>query len=212
MRQRYRYIPVYDIVREFGPSKTLALPAFHALTACDTTSAFFGKGKKTAWSVWQSLPEHTLPLRLLSSPNPTEEILITHKNVLERNVTQLNDVYEEGITTVDAARLYLFQHKGSDFEYMPPSSDVLHQHFLRVAYQSGHVWGNTLNKSPDPVSPTNWGWQQDTPDTAPTPVSTTIPIISMNFPELVMCHCKKDCKIPCKCCMHGRTCMVLCKC
>ena len=95
---------------------------------------------------------------------------------------------------------------------MPPSSDALHQHFLRVAYRSGHVWDNTLNKSPDPVSPTNWGWQQDTPDTAPTPVYTTIPIISMNLPEVVMCHCKKDCKIPCKCCMHGQTCMVLCKC
>ena len=51
MRQRYRYIPVHDIVRELGPSKALALPAFHALTGCDTTAAFFGKGKKTAWSV-----------------------------------------------------------------------------------------------------------------------------------------------------------------
>ena len=162
--------------------------------------------------MWQSLPELTLPLRLLSSPNPTQEIIRTHKNVLERFVTQLYGVYEQEITTVDAARLYLFQHKGSDFEHMPPSSDALHQHFLRVAYRSGHVWDNTLNKSPDPVSPTNWGWQQDTPDTAPTPVYTTIPIISMNLPEVVMCHCKKDCKIPCKCCMHGQTCMVLCKC
>ena len=110
--------------------------------------------------------------------------------MLERFVIQLYGVYEEKITTVDAVRLYLFQHKGSDSEHMPPSSDALHQHFLRVAYQSGHVWGNTLNKSPDPVSPTNWGWQQETPDTAPTPVYTTIPIISMNLPELVMCHCK----------------------
>ena len=61
MRQRYRYIQVHDIVRELGPSKALAQPAFHALTGCDMTSAFFGKGKKTAWSVWQSLPELTLP-------------------------------------------------------------------------------------------------------------------------------------------------------
>ena len=48
----------------------------------------------------------------------------------------------------------------------------MHQHVLRVAYQSGHVWGNTLNKSPDPVPLTNWGWQKETPDTAPTPVYT----------------------------------------
>ena len=79
----------------------------------------------------------------------------THKNVLERFVTLLYGVYEEQITTVDAARLNLFQHKGSDFEHMPPSSDAMHHHFLRVAYQSGHIWGNTHNKSPDPVPPTN---------------------------------------------------------
>ena len=95
---------------------------------------------------------------------------------------------------------------------MPPSSDALHQHFIRVAYQNRHAWGNTLNKSPDRLSLTNWGWQHETPDTAPTLVYTTIPIISMNFPERVMCHCKKDCTISCKCCMHGQTCMALCKC
>ena len=100
-----------------------------------------------------------LLLQLLSSPNPTLEMMIrSHKYVFERFVTQLYGVYEEKITTVDATRLYIFQHKGSDFEHMPPSSDALHQHFLRVAYQSGHVWGNTLDKSPDPMSPTNWGW------------------------------------------------------
>ena len=46
MRQRYRYIPVHDIVRELGPSKAFALPAFHALTGCDTTSAFLAKAKR----------------------------------------------------------------------------------------------------------------------------------------------------------------------
>ena len=146
---------MHGIVRELGPSKALALPAFHVLTGCITTSAFFDKGKNTAWSVWQSLPELTMPLWLLSSHNPTKEIIRTHKNVLERFVTQLYGVYEEEISTVDAARLYIFQHKESDFEHMPPSSDALHQQFLRVTYQSGHVWGNTSNKSPDPVSPTN---------------------------------------------------------
>ena len=52
IRQNYRYILVHDIVGELGPSKALALPAFHALTVCDTTSAFFGKGqgKKTTWA------------------------------------------------------------------------------------------------------------------------------------------------------------------
>eukprot|EP00745_Piridium_sociabile_P029611 TRINITY_DN48831_c1_g1_i5.p1 TRINITY_DN48831_c1_g1~~TRINITY_DN48831_c1_g1_i5.p1 ORF type:complete len:333 (-),score=65.80 TRINITY_DN48831_c1_g1_i5:455-1453(-) len=114
MRRRYRYIPVHVIARELGPSKAMALPAFHALTGCDTTSAFFGKGKKTAWSVWQSLPELTLPLQLLSCPNPSVEMVRTHTTMLERFVIQLYGVYDDDITSVDAARLYLFLHKGRD--------------------------------------------------------------------------------------------------
>ena len=89
IRQCYRYIPVHYIVRERGPSKAKALPGFHALTGCDKTSEFFGKAKKIAWSVWQSLTELTLPLQLLSSPNQTLEMIRTHKNVLERFDTAL---------------------------------------------------------------------------------------------------------------------------
>ena len=43
---RYWYIPVHTIAAHLGPAKSSALPAFHALTGCDTTSSFFGKGKK----------------------------------------------------------------------------------------------------------------------------------------------------------------------
>lgn len=113
----------------------MGLPAFHALTGCDTTSSFFGKGKKTAWAVWQSLPELTLPLQLLSCPNPTLEMITTHTAVFQRFLILLYGVTEETITNVDAGRLYLFLHKEKDFDHMPPSSDALHQHILRVAYQ-----------------------------------------------------------------------------
>ena len=32
---------------------------FHAFTGCDTTSAFLGKGKKSAWEAWKVYPEAT---------------------------------------------------------------------------------------------------------------------------------------------------------
>ena len=178
---------VHVIARELGPSKAIALPAFHALTGCDTTSAFFRKGKKTAWSVWQSLPELTLALQQLSCPNPSVDMIRTHTNVLERFVIQLYGVCDDDITCIDAARRYLFLHKGSDFENIPPSSDALHQHFLRVAYQSGHVWGNILDRAPAPVSPTEWGWQQDSPDSAPTRLHHN----SYNFEEIT-----RTCQLP----------------
>ena len=48
---QHRYIPVHTIAANLGPAKSSALPAFHALTGFDTTSSFFGKGKKTAWKL-----------------------------------------------------------------------------------------------------------------------------------------------------------------
>ncbi|XP_014676237.1 PREDICTED: uncharacterized protein LOC106816189 [Priapulus caudatus] len=39
------------------------------------------------------------------------------------------------------------------------------------------------------VSPTEWGWQQESPDSVPTPVYITIPTIS-DMPHLVTCQCQ----------------------
>jgi hypothetical protein len=42
-----RYLPVHDACHIQGPLVCKLLPAVHALTGCDTTSSFFGIGKKT---------------------------------------------------------------------------------------------------------------------------------------------------------------------
>ena len=91
------FFPVIVIAREIGPFKAMALPAFHA---CDTTSVFFCKGKKSAWSVWQSFPELTLPLQLLSCPNTSVDMIELTQP--ERFVIELYGVNH--ITSVDAAR------------------------------------------------------------------------------------------------------------
>ena len=210
--EHHKYIPVHVVAAQLGPSKAPALPAFHALTGCDTTSAFFGKGKKTAWAVWQSLPDLTFPLQLLSCPNPSLHLLSTHRDVLQLFVTQLYGVFDNDITTVDAARRHLFLHKGKDFLHMPPGSYALQQYLLKVAYQSGNLWGNMLTKAVEPGSVADWKWQQASLDSSPSPVYITIPILSNNLPELVSCKCESECKPPCSCCMHGQSCMILCTC
>ncbi len=43
-----RYIAAHQVAACLGSEKSLALPMFHALTGCDTVSAFVGHGKKTA--------------------------------------------------------------------------------------------------------------------------------------------------------------------
>ena len=47
----FRYIPAHEIVCNLGLLRSMTLPSFHSLTGCDMVSAFYGKGKKTAWGV-----------------------------------------------------------------------------------------------------------------------------------------------------------------
>lgn len=50
-----RYIPIHIIVKILGVDRSLALPFFHAITGCDTVSAFFGFGKETAFEIWKAI-------------------------------------------------------------------------------------------------------------------------------------------------------------
>ena len=40
-------------------------PYVSSFTGCDTTSCFFGKGKKSAWDAWKSFPDMTETFKLL---------------------------------------------------------------------------------------------------------------------------------------------------
>ena len=86
-----RYLPVHTIASTLGPDKASVLPLFHALTGCDTVSFFEGRGKKTAWDVWDVFPELTPALKELNAL-PQE---IDHSNsslvVIERFVLFLYD-------------------------------------------------------------------------------------------------------------------------
>ena len=57
--RNYRDIRIHTLYSDIGLLKSLALPLFHSLTECDTTSQLFGCGKKTAWAAWTSMPDLT---------------------------------------------------------------------------------------------------------------------------------------------------------
>ena len=52
VKDRLRFVPVLDVCQNLSNRVLKALPAFHALTGCDTTSAFSGIGKKKPWNVF----------------------------------------------------------------------------------------------------------------------------------------------------------------
>ena len=62
-------INVNSVCDAVGKTIARGLAFFHTFTGCDTTSAFKGKGKKTAWQTWKSFPAIT-PIFELLSQNP----------------------------------------------------------------------------------------------------------------------------------------------
>ena len=46
-KQKKRVLSVHKVCSEIGHDMSLVLPVMHALTECDSTSAFFGIGKKS---------------------------------------------------------------------------------------------------------------------------------------------------------------------
>jgi hypothetical protein len=52
-----RYIPVHDLCKSLSAVQCRILPAAHALTGCDTTSAMFGIGKKLVYKLLKESPD-----------------------------------------------------------------------------------------------------------------------------------------------------------
>ena len=129
----------------------------HAISGCDTVSAFSGIGKKTAWQVWTSMENlHPLFNRLSNAPT---EITSQDMDALERFVIVL---YSKtcSVSRVNEARKILFAHGNRHIENIPPTVAALTQHVKRAVYQAGHVWGQAHICNPSLPSPSDWGWQQ----------------------------------------------------
>ena len=64
--EKFRFCSINTIGDTLSP-KSRALPMFHVLTGCETTSAFRGKGKVSVWKVWQVYVELAETLIYLAS-------------------------------------------------------------------------------------------------------------------------------------------------
>ena len=90
--KNFMYIHINDVCNDLGNDKSVALPVFHCFTGCDTTSAFFGKGKKSAWEAWKCYPQVTQAFLYMAS-HPHIEITVESQplQLLERFTVILYD-------------------------------------------------------------------------------------------------------------------------
>ena len=202
----FRYIPIHEVVGDMDPRICAVLPVFHALTGCDTVSAFGGRGKKTAWNTWQVFPEATEAFEqlLLMEDSIRESTML----VLERFVVLLYHRTSDQ-EKVNDVRKVLFTQNSRSLENIPPTEAALRQHIKRASYQA-NCWNKALTPNPELPSPADWGWRKDTSGWQP--LWTTLPEASESCYELIRCGCKKGCTRKCKCVKAALKCTALCSC
>ncbi len=205
--KHFRYIPAHQIASTLGFNMSVALPFFHALTGCDTVSAFAGRGKPTAFEVWRTYPEVTEVFQALS--DVPDQISDEQFEAIEQFVVLM---YSRTcpFKKVNQARQTIFAQGNRTIENIPPTQAALWQHAKRAAYQAGHVWGQSCIQLQELPIPGEWGWQ--TSADGWTPLWTTLPEASKSCSELIHCGCKKACRGQCKCYKASLQCTHLCYC
>ena len=103
-------IPIHSIWKILDPDICKYLIFFHAFTACDTCSSFFGIGKVTTWKCWNSLQSLKPFVNLFQTPHIVED---ENFKATEAFVCKLYD--EKYVKpSVDLLRCNLFLHTRHD--------------------------------------------------------------------------------------------------
>ncbi|KAK3698426.1 hypothetical protein QZH41_001193 [Actinostola sp. cb2023] len=155
VKDRLRFIPLHDVARTLGDRMCKALPAFHAISGCDSTSALSGIGKKKAWVALKSSEVHQESLGLVGTGGSLCEVTMKKCEAYVCNLYPCN----RRATTADELRYLLFCQKKQKNEMLPPTSDSLHHHLKRANYQA-MVWRRSLEAIQELPSPEDNGWER----------------------------------------------------
>ncbi|KAG0706016.1 hypothetical protein GWK47_024376 [Chionoecetes opilio] len=130
---------------------------FHSFTGCDTTSAFFGKGNKSAWEAWNAYVEVTEAFNnFMNHPYMTVTVNCKQFQLLERFTVIIYNK-TSNLDSVNEARRELFSQKNRPMEKIPPTQKALLQHTLRAVYQAG-IWATSDQCEQKPPTPEGFGW------------------------------------------------------
>ena len=166
MGKNYREFDINNLSDNLGMDKSHALPVFHALTGCDTTSALKGKGKLSAWQAWQAYSDVTDALIRLAD-NLFQ--LIDEESDDFRSIEQFVVILYDRTSvssSINEIRKDHFCKRKISMERLPPTQNALLQHVKRAIYQTGIWTTSTLTNQPLP-SPSDFGWIKESQAWAP---------------------------------------------
>ena len=197
-----KFIPIHQITLPEPVIRSII--GFHALTGCDSTSQFAGKGKKTAWKVFVEKDNASLLKDLGEDSASLGEDKV---KAIEKFICHMYS-YEK-CESVNQVRLKIFVKGKSSLNGLPPTQDALHKHIARAHYQS-LVWRQSLVASQKLPSPTITGWKEVNGELVPDLLSLD-PMPSV-CEQLVTCSCKTGCTLRCGCAGKKLLCTSGCEC
>ena len=172
---------------------------------CDSTSSFYGKGKKTVWDTLQRNPGYVdVFLSLGCSLSIADDVI----KELNRFVCLL---YGDTVSKdVNSCRYTLFKSGKCSDDQLPPTCDSLLQHIYRANYQAV-IWRRCLEAKMAIPAPTQHGWR--IVDGQLQAVWMTRPPAPDAVLECVHCGCKTGCRNQrCSCIKANMRCTDICTC
>ncbi|KAJ8672055.1 hypothetical protein QAD02_003314 [Eretmocerus hayati] len=177
----------------------------HAFAGCDTTCAFFNKGKRAIISMLDKNTALQESVQCFYREDKTIDELLAVSRVL---IAHLYNFKENELSMTEMRyRTYLHLEHTVDREkclkLLPPTEASLREHVKRVYYQM-QTW---LGKSLDAC---NWGWKRT--HTMMFPLMTSQPPAPEELLNTITCGCHGKCdSAKCSCKKAGLPCTRLCK-
>lgn len=176
-----KYVPVHDILIDDDVRRNL--PAYHALTGCDTVSQFCGLGKKTTWKTFK---DHACLLNMLGIGTLTSATI----EMVEMFICRLYSPMTSD-PKINDVRYKLFLKGTKDPEKLPPTQQSLLQHIKRAHHQS-LVWYSSRTSQPSIESPVGNGWTKDDATSHVMPNLIVEDPLPSQYLAITSCACK-DC-------------------
>lgn len=206
----HRFVPVQQIVEHRGSNLMSILPHIHALSGCDSTSAFFYIGKKTVMkTVFNHGIESFMSLSALGESNINAAV--DAARIFVSTLYDTTGKYEPLHGDLNRLRTKLASTKDMAMCRLPPCEPVFYQHVLRVMWQV-RQWVNARNPELISGSPFEYGWKITEDEIEPIMFEG---ITAAEMIDGLACVCKGKkarCKNECPCFVSGLSCIELCTC
>ena len=208
VKNKARIIDLTAITFSLGMRVSNAMIGLHTFTGCDSTSAFYGRGKRKALSIMRASEDFTNAFIELGDEFSPSDSLIDQLQVFvcclygQTKSVEVNDA---------RYKIFCLASSSPCEQSMPPTKDALIQHTKRAAYQAA-IYRRSLQPIINIPNPDGHGWTMSYNELSINWM--TDPPAPDSVLELISCKCiKSKCRgMVCSCQKSGLSCTDFCMC